>query len=70
MPESVRSAHDEWQRTTISLDQLTRAHQLALAMVEVGDGVEIVEHQLVALGVGEVTAAEVADNVSRLQEAR
>ena len=68
MPDSVRAAHDQWQRTTISLDQLTRAHQLALAMVEVGDGVEIVEHQLVALGVGEVTAAEVADNVSRLQE--
>ena len=68
LPESVRTAHDEWQRTAVPLDELTRAHQLALTMVEVGDGVEVVEHQLVALGVGGVTASEVADNVSRLQE--
>lgn len=69
MPVSVRLAHDEWQSASISLDELTRAHQLALAMVDAGDGVEVVEHQLVALGVGDVTAAEVADNVARLQRA-
>ena len=66
MPDSVRVAHDQWQRTTVTLDELTRAHRLALAMMEVGDHVDVVEHQLVALGVGEVTASDVADNVSRL----
>ncbi len=66
LPDEVRAAHDDWQRTTISLDDLTRAHRLAMAMVDVGDEVEMVEHQLVALGVGRVVAAQVADNVGRL----
>ena len=26
LPDEVRAAHDDWQRTTISLDDLTRAH--------------------------------------------
>jgi len=67
MPDTVRAAHDEWQRTTVTLDELTRAHQLAMAMLDAGDGVDAVEHQLVALGVGGTTAAEVADNLSRLR---
>ena len=66
LPDEVRAAHDDWQRTTITLDDLSRAHRLAMAMVDVGDEVEVVEHQLVALGVGRVVAAEVADNVGRL----
>lgn len=66
LPDSVQVAHDDWQRATVTLDDLARAHQLAMAMVEVGDDVEVLEHQLVALGVGDVVAAEVADNVSRL----
>ncbi|MGI9644268.1 MAG: hypothetical protein ACR2O6_03050 [Ilumatobacteraceae bacterium] len=66
LPEEVRTAHDDWQRTTITLDDLSRAHRLAMAMVDVGDEVEVVEHQLVAIGVGRVVAAEVADNVGRL----
>ena len=37
LPDEVRAAHDDWQRTTIALDDLTRAHRLALAMVDVGD---------------------------------
>jgi hypothetical protein len=67
MPDSVRAAHDEWQRTTITLDELSRAHRLAMAMVESGDEPTVVEHQLVALGVRDATAAEVADNVTKLR---
>ncbi len=69
MPESVQAAHDEWQRTTITLDELSRAHRLALAMVDAGDEPGLVEHQLVALGVRSATAAEVADNITRLRAA-
>ena len=67
MPESVQRQHAEWEQASISLDDLTRAHQLAMAMVEVGDDKAVVEHQLLALGVHRVVAAQVADNVSRLE---
>jgi len=66
LPDEVQSAHADWQRATISLDDLTRAHHLGMAMVDIGDDVAVVEHQLVALGVGHAVAAEVADNLSRL----
>jgi hypothetical protein len=67
MPDDVQRQHADWEQTSISLDDLTRAHQLALAMVEVGDDTAVVEHQLLALGVGTAVAAQVADNVSRLE---
>lgn len=67
LPESVRAAHEQWQTRSVTLDELTRAHQLAMAMLDVGDAADTVEHQLLALGVAEVTAAEVADNVARLE---
>ena len=63
----VQSAHEPWIRATISLDDLQRAHQLGMAMVDVGDDPETVEHQLVAIGVGEAVAAQVADNIGRLR---
>jgi len=66
LPDDVQAAHADWQRTTISLDDLTRAHRLGMALVDIGDDVTVVEHQLVALGVGGVVAAEVADNLNRL----
>jgi hypothetical protein len=66
MPEPVQRAHDEWMRTTISLDDLTRAHRLALAMREVGDDAAMIEHHLVALGIHDSVASTVADNLSRL----
>jgi hypothetical protein len=66
MPEPVQRAHDEWMRTTISLDDLTRAHRLALAMREVGDDASMIEHHLVALGIHDSIASTVADNLSRL----
>ena len=67
MPEALRVEHERWARTTVRLDELERAHTLALAMRDVGDDVLTIEHQLVALGVRDPVAAEVADNIARLQ---
>lgn len=66
MPESVQREHARWEHATISLDDLTRAHQLAMTMVDVGDDTADVEHQLLALGIDGAVAAQVADNVARL----
>ena len=66
LPDEVRDAHDRWQRGTVDADDLLRAHRLAVAMLESGDPPEEIEHRLVALGVDEVAAAEVADNAHRL----
>ena len=66
MPDVVQRAHDEWARATIDVDQLTRAHRLALAMLDVGDDPATIEHRLVAIGITEAVAAEVADNACRL----
>lgn len=66
MPEPVQRLHDEWMHASISLDDLTRAHHLALAMRELGDDETLIEHHLVALGIHDSVAATVADNLARL----
>lgn len=65
LPDAVQAEHDTWSRT-VTLDDLGRAHQLAVAMLDAGDEPDAIEHQLIALGVGNATAADVADNVARL----
>ncbi len=65
MPDAIQLEHESWQQV-VTLDGLTRAHQLAVAMLAVGDEASLIEHQLIALGVANATAAEVADNVGRL----
>lgn len=66
MPEAVRAAHERWVRTVIEVDELSRAHRLALAMIESGDDISTIEHRLVAIGVSDAVAAEVADNARNL----
>lgn len=66
MPDAVRAAHERWVRTVIEVDELSRAHRLALAMMESGDDIATIEHRLVAVGVSDAVAAEVADNARRL----
>ena len=66
MPDGLQRAHDAWANATIDVNELSRAHRLALAMLEVGDDAATIEHQLVAIGVAEAVAAEVADNAARL----
>lgn len=69
MPDEVQAAHHRWQTTRIELDELTRAHRLATAMLGLGDDTAIIEHHLVALGVNDAVAAEAADNALRLTQA-
>ncbi len=66
MPDSVQATHASWLRTSIGAEELTRAHRLAAAMLDVGDDSSEIEHHLVALGVSDAVAAEVADNAARL----
>jgi hypothetical protein len=66
MPPTLQRQHAEWATATASLDDFTRAHRLAMTMVEVGDDTAIVEHQLRALGVPTAVAAQVADNIAQL----
>ena len=66
MPESVQAAHAEWLDASIGVDELTRAHRLATTMLDLGDDPSEIEHHLVALGVADAVAAEVADNATRL----
>lgn len=69
MPEPLQAAHHEWQRTTVPVDELSRAHRLATTMLDLGDDSVVIEHHLVALGVPDAVAAEVADNALRLSQA-
>ena len=69
MPEPLQAAHHEWQRTTVDVVEFTRALRLATAMLDLGDESTVIEHHLVALGVSDAVAAEVADNAVRLSQA-
>jgi hypothetical protein len=67
MPESLQSEHAAWVHGPADGDSFARAHRLATTMLELGDEPSMIEHQLVALGVGDAVAAEVADNALRLE---
>jgi hypothetical protein len=66
MPEAVQADHAQWLHRSIGADELHRAHRLATTMLDLGDDVSEIEHHLVALGVSDAVAAEVADNAARL----
>jgi hypothetical protein len=68
MPEALQRDHAEWARGTIDIDELARAHRLALAMIDVGDDVTCIERQLICLGVGYAVAAQAVDNAYQLVE--
>jgi len=69
MPDDVQMAHANWTRKTVGLDELTRAHRLALVLLDTGDDTSVVEHHLIALGVSDAVAAEAADNACQLAAA-
>lgn len=66
MPEDVRTAHANWTHTTVGLDELSRAHRLAMVLLDTGDEAAVVEHHLVALGISNAVASEAADNACQL----
>ena len=69
MPDSVQATHAEWLHTAIGIDDVTRAHRLATTMLDLGDDPSVIEHHLVALGVRDAVAAEVAANTYQLRPA-
>jgi hypothetical protein len=59
MPPHLRSAHDEWRRRgPFTMDEVRRANTLAAAMVAVGDDPDVIERQLLGLGVAPLTAVD------------
>lgn len=51
MPDHLRRAHESWRRAAVDQSELDRALILAAAMVQVGDDLDVVERQLLGLGV-------------------
>ncbi len=61
MPQDLRSAHLAWQRSTVDrASETSRARVLAAAMTAVGDDPEVIERQLLALGITPATATDIA----------
>jgi hypothetical protein len=58
MPPHLRAAHDDWRRSgaVISTNDVDRGRILAAAMVAVGDDADVIERQLLALGVSPLVA--------------
>lgn len=69
MPDAVQAEHARWLATHSNTDQFGRAHRLAAALLDVGDDPLVIEHHLIALGVCDSVAAQVADNAYRLSQA-
>ncbi|MGB8858212.1 MAG: hypothetical protein WCC60_03100 [Ilumatobacteraceae bacterium] len=58
MPTQLQVLHRQWQRRDCSLDDLERGRALAEVMVASGDDPEVVERQLLAVGVSPAAAIE------------
>jgi hypothetical protein len=60
MPSGLQELHHTWRVREVSLDDLERGRMLATAMVAAGDAHEVVERQLLALGISPAAAVEAA----------
>jgi hypothetical protein len=60
MPPHLRAAHDEWRGRgeSISMNDIDRGRCLAEAMLAAGDDPEVMERQLLAVGVSPLAAVE------------
>lgn len=63
MPERLQELHATWQRRPGVATEDERGRRLAETMFTVGDDPEVIERQLLALGVPAVTAAELAESL-------
>jgi hypothetical protein len=66
MPLALQQTHDAWMHPPDDAGGFARAHRLATTMLDLGDDPGMIEHHLVALGIRDAVAAEVADNARRL----
>jgi len=64
MPSGLQDLHQTWHVREVSLDDLSRGRTLAAAMLAAGDAYEVVERQLLALGVSPAAAVEAAADVN------
>jgi len=64
MPSGLQELHNTWRVREVSLDDLERGRVLATAMVAAGDAHEVVERQLLALGISPAAAVEAATVVT------
>jgi hypothetical protein len=51
LPATVQEMHARWDHSSVTVDDLVRAHCLAKAMVETGDAPDVIEAQLRVLGI-------------------
>ena len=58
MPEALREMHSTWQRRDFTYDDLERGRALAEVMMAAGDDPDVVERQLLAVGVTPAAAQE------------
>lgn len=63
LPDEVQVDHQRWVGSVARLDSLERGRTLASAMVAAGDDAELIEPQLVVLGLSAPTAAKVVEIV-------
>jgi hypothetical protein len=63
LPVAVQQLHESWNKTTIPRDSLVRAHRLAAAMAENGDTPNVVEAQLLVLGIAPGAASAACDHL-------
>lgn len=70
MPPHLRDAHRSWSVRSCTIDDLARGTALAEVMVAAGDDVEVVERQLLAVGVPPAAATAACDAVSDAQRIR
>ena len=63
LPDVVQVEHQRWVGSTANLDTLHRGRTLAVAMLAAGDDTELIEPQLVAIGISPPTAAQVVEIV-------
>ena len=63
LPTSVQEMHARWDHSSVTVDDLVRAHRLAKAMVETGDAPDVAEAQLRVLGITAETARAACDRL-------
>ena len=63
MPERLRTMHAQWTVRECAIDDLSRGRSLAEVMLAAGDDPEVVERQLLAVGVPPSAATEALESV-------
>lgn len=63
MPPALQNEHERWLEAARGhrLEVLQRARSLAVAMLDAGDDADLIEPQLVAVGIPDTTAAEAVE---------